>query len=73
MDRNSYYRDSPLGDNFVEFLIRDIKKLWLKVRMFRGYPHSSESNGGIERMNIAMENKLGDWMKDKNSQAWSVG
>ena len=41
--------------------------------MVRGSPRHSQSNGGIERTNLTVENKLGAWMKDNNSTKWSVG
>ena len=41
--------------------------------MVRGSPRHSQSNGGIERPNLTVENKLGAWMKDNNSTKWSVG
>jgi hypothetical protein len=41
--------------------------------MVRGLPRYSESNGGVERVNQTVEPKIGAWLKDNNSTAWSVG
>ena len=41
--------------------------------MVRGSPRRSTTNGGVERFNRTMEEKIGAWMKDNNSTRWSIG
>ena len=41
--------------------------------MVRGSPRHSESNGGVERVNCTVQEKLGAWMSDTGSRRWSVG
>ena len=41
--------------------------------MVRESPRHSQSNGGIERVNHTMQDKLGAWMTDTSSRRWSVG
>jgi len=43
----------------IDDVIDEIKSLWPECRMVRGSPRHSESNGGIERLNLMSENKLG--------------
>ena len=45
---------------------------WPACHLVRGKPHHSESNGGVERSNRTVEDKLGPWMSENNSQHWSV-
>ena len=40
--------------------------------MVRGLHRHSESNGGIERANLAVETKLDTWMKYNHSKRWYV-
>ena len=41
--------------------------------MVRDSPRHSESNGGVERVNQTVQQKLGGWMKTNNSKHWSIG
>ena len=41
--------------------------------MVRGSPRHSQSNGGVERVNQTVQEKLGAWMRDSKSRCWSVG
>ena len=58
---------------FIDEVILEIRKLWLECRIVRGSPRRSTTNGGVDRFNRTMEEKLGAWMKDNNSTCWSVG
>ena len=64
MDRNSSDLDSPLDDQFLDDVIRNIKHLWPEVWMVWGSPQHPESNSGIERTHLTIENKLGTFMKE---------
>jgi hypothetical protein len=46
---------------------------WPACHLIRGKPRHSESNGGVERSNRTVEDKLGLWMSENKSQHWSVG
>ena len=54
-------------------VIGNIKTSWPEVWMVQGSPRRSDSNCGIEHMNLIMNNKLYAWKKDNNSQSSSVG
>jgi hypothetical protein len=41
--------------------------------MVCGSPCHSPSNGGVERVNCTMQEKLGAWMKDCKSRQWTIG
>ena len=41
--------------------------------MVRGSPRRSTTGGGVERYNQTIEKKMGAWMKDNNSQHWTIG
>jgi hypothetical protein len=41
--------------------------------MVRGSPRHSPSNGGVERVNRTMQEKLGAWMNDCKSRQWTIG
>jgi hypothetical protein len=66
-------RRMVLEDKFIDLVIKELKNLWPKCQMVRGSPQHSESNGGIERVNQAVQKKLGGWMKTNNSQHWLIG
>jgi hypothetical protein len=64
-----------VGLNAVELdeVITEIKLLWPECCMVRGSPHHSPSNGGVERLNHTMEEKLGAWMAETGNTNWSIG
>jgi hypothetical protein len=41
--------------------------------MVRGSPRPSPSNGGVERVNRTIEEKLGAWMAETKNTNWSIG
>ena len=47
--------------------------MWAECRMVRGSPRRSSTNGGVERLNRTLENKLSSWMAENNSKHWSIG
>jgi hypothetical protein len=69
------HRGLCVGLNAVELdeVINEIKLLWPECRMVCGSPRHSPSNGGVERLNRTMEEKLGAWMAKTGSTNWSVG
>lgn len=42
-------------------------------KIVHGRSRHSQSQGGIERCNRTVEDKLGSWMTDNKSTKWSVG
>lgn len=71
--RRVYGKLVRLTDDEIDEIITEIKQLWPECRMVRGSPRHSQSNGGIERVNRTMQDKLGAWMTDTSSRRWSVG
>jgi hypothetical protein len=62
-----------LDPAFLDQVIAELKQLWPDCRMVRGSPRHSESNGGIERINRTVQQKLGAWMRDTCTIRWAVG
>ena len=55
-------------------VITEIRQMWPDLVVVHGKPRHSESQGGIERYNRTVVEKLGNWMKQNKSCAWaSVG
>jgi hypothetical protein len=54
-------------------VINEIKVLWPDCRMVRGSARHSPSNGGVERVNRTINQKLGAWMVETKSINWSIG
>ena len=52
-------------------MINEIKKLWPGTLLVTGKPRHSESNGGIERRNRTVEEKIKNWMHENNSKHWA--
>jgi hypothetical protein len=48
-----------LTENDLIEIINEVKALWPECRMVRGSPRHSPSNGGVERVNRTIEEKLG--------------
>ena len=69
------HRGLCVGLNAEELneVINEIKLLWPECRMVRGSPRHSPSNGGVERLNRTMEEKLGAWMASTGNTNWSIG
>ena len=62
-----------LPDDLLIKVIEEIKKLWPNCCMVRGSARHSKSNGGVERVNRTMEEKLGAWMRETGNSNWSIG
>ena len=62
-----------LSKRFLGEVITEIRKLWPECIMVRGSPRHSESNGGVERVNRTVQQKLAAWMHRNNSTQWSIG
>ena len=56
---------------FCSGVIRKIKRLWLGTLLVTGKLRHSESNGGIERRNRTVENKISNWMHENKSTHWA--
>ena len=48
-------------------VITEIKALWPELVVVHGKPRHSQSQGGIERHNRTVVEKLGSWMKENKS------
>jgi hypothetical protein len=62
-----------LTDLELSEIITEVRQLWPECWMVRGSPRHSPSNGGVERVNRTMQEKLGAWMKDCKSRQWTIG
>ena len=54
-------------------IIAKVRELWPECCMVRGSPRHLPSNGGVERVNRTVEEKLGSWMRETRNTKWSVG
>jgi hypothetical protein len=64
---------SVLSPDMLKDVITEVHKLWPECRMVTGSPRHSESNGGVERVNRTVQQKLHAWMKHHNSTQWAIG
>jgi hypothetical protein len=64
MIAREHRRQVGLDPAFLDHVIAELKQLWPDCRMVRGSPRHSESNGGVERINWTVQQKLGAWMRD---------
>jgi hypothetical protein len=62
-----------LTDLELSEIITEVRQLWPECRMVHESPRHSPSNGGVERVNRTMQEKLGAWMKDCKSRQWTIG
>jgi hypothetical protein len=70
---NEYHgRCKELNNCKLEEVIHKIKVLWPKCRMVRRLPFHSPSNGGVERVNRTIEEKLVAWMAEIGNINWSI-
>ena len=54
-------------------IVQSIRVLWPRSVIVHGKARHSESQGGIERLNRTVQEKLGSWMVDNNSTSWATG
>ena len=52
-------------------MVHEIKTLWPGTLLVTGKPRHSESNGGVERRNRTVEEKIRNWMHEKKSKHWA--
>ena len=71
--KNDQMFQSKISDELLAEVVSEIRKLWPESRMVTGTPRHSESNGGVERVNRTMQEKLYAWMRHNNSTRWSIG
>ena len=64
---------SVLTNDDITNIITEVRQLWPNCRMVRGSPRHSQSNGGVERVNRTVQQKLGAWMSTTGSRHWAVG
>ena len=53
-------------------IITELKGLWPELVIVHGKPRHSQTQGGIERHNRTLVEKLGNWMKANKSTAWAT-
>jgi hypothetical protein len=68
-----YSRPSHILLQFVDGVITELKHFWPNCKLVRGKARHSESNGGIERLHLSAETKIGNWMVQTGQTHWSVG
>jgi hypothetical protein len=62
------------GDNVaVEGVIQELAQLWPGCRMVKGAPYHSATNGGVERFNRIIQDKIRMWILHNSSVHWSIG
>jgi hypothetical protein len=62
-----------LTDLEMSEVITEMRQLWPKCWMVCQSPCHSPSNGGVERVNRTMQEKLGAWIKECKSRQWMIG
>ena len=61
------------GKEFVNHVIRRLKRLWPECIIVRGRPRHPESQGSNERGNKDVTIMLGTWMRLHSTQHWAIG
>jgi hypothetical protein len=54
-------------------IIQELRQLWPGCRMVKGAPFHSATNGGVERFNRTIQEKIKMWMLHNSSGHWSIG
>lgn len=54
-------------------IIEEIHEVWPSSKIIHGRARHKQSQGGVERLNRTVEDKLGSWMTDNKSTKWTVG
>ena len=57
----------------MQGIIDCVAELWPGTKIVHGKARHSQSQGGVERLNRTVQEKLGKWMVDNDSVQWSVG
>ena len=66
-------KKSEITSELLTEVVTEVRNLWPECIMVMGTPRHSESNGGVERVNRTVQQKLPAWMKNNNSTRWSIG
>ncbi|KRZ61241.1 KRAB-A domain-containing protein 2 [Trichinella nativa] len=64
---------SENGREFVNSLIAELRCLWPETNFINGRPRHPQSQGEVEGLNGVIKEKLAIWMRDNNSDRWSLG
>ncbi|XP_055924524.1 KRAB-A domain-containing protein 2-like [Argiope bruennichi] len=64
---------SDNGREFSNQVISEICAMWKDVKIVRGKPRHSQTQGSVERANQDIQNMLTAWMNDNNTNKWSEG
>ena len=64
---------SDNGREFVNEVIHSLLSLWPDCKMINGKARHSQSQGSVEHCNRDIENMLGCWQTDSDSNKWSYG
>ena len=54
-------------------IITELADIWPTAKIVHGRARHSQSQGGVERLNRTVEEKLAIWMRENNCQNWVVG
>jgi hypothetical protein len=64
---------SDNGREFTALVISELKLMWPELVIVHGKPRHPQSQGSIERSNGDIYDMLTAWMRDNESNKWSVG
>ncbi|KRZ15916.1 KRAB-A domain-containing protein 2 [Trichinella zimbabwensis] len=64
---------SDSGREFVNYIIAELISLWSEIAFVTVKPRHPQNQGGVERLNGIIQDKLAIWMKENNSKRWSMG
>ena len=64
---------SDNGREFTAEVIRELSTLWPQMMLVNGRPRHPQSQGSVERSNGEMKNKITTWMRDNNTESWTLG
>ncbi|XP_060873949.1 KRAB-A domain-containing protein 2-like [Metopolophium dirhodum] len=60
-------------DFFTNKVIIELCSMWEELKIVRGKPRYSQSQGSVERANQDIQNTLATWLADNNSKKWNEG
>ena len=64
---------SDNGSEFTAQVITELKSLWPQLVMVHGKPRHPQSQGSVERANSDIKDILVSWMRDNNTNDWTIG
>nr|XP_018908515.1 PREDICTED: KRAB-A domain-containing protein 2-like [Bemisia tabaci] len=62
---------SDNGKEFVNNIIKALAASWPELKLVRGKPRNSQSQGSVERANRDVQNMIATWLKDNKTAEWS--